>query len=311
MKKVGGICLTIYVDVVFIENLLLNYIILCATAIIGKNKLHFLRFLLASSFGSLYAILNYIISLTNLENFLLKLFISSFMILISFDNKKIKIFLKNLIMFYLTSFTFGGAAFMLLFFVSPESIIYENGHFIGTYPLKITFFGGALGFAVIALVAKFIKNKISNTLCDLEISFKGKIIKIKTLVDSGNLLKEPISNQDVIVVQKSSLEGLIDKKILDEAISMVKGSLIGDMREEFYKFKFKIIPFSSLGNENGVLVGFKPDYIKIYSDEEFIKKDVIIGIYDGNLSKTNLYTSLIGLGCFKKEGVKDEYITSS
>ncbi len=303
--------MTIYVDVVFIENLLINYIILCATAIIAKNKIHFLKFLLASSFGSLYAILNYIISLSNLENIFLKLFISSFMILISFDNKKIKVFFKNLIMFYLTSFTFGGAAFMLLFFVSPESVIYENGRFIGTYPLKITIYGGILGFIIITLVAKFIKNKFSNTLCDLEIFFKGKVIKLKTLVDSGNLLKEPISNQDVIVVQKSSLEDLIDKKILNEATSMIKGSLIGDMSKELYEYKFKVIPFSSLGNENGVLIGFKPDYIKIYSDEEIIKKDVIIGIYDGALSKTNLYTSLIGLGCFKKEGMKDEYITST
>ena len=303
--------MTIYVDVVFIENLLINYIILCATAIIAKNKIHFLKFLLASSFGSLYAILNYIISLSNLENFFLKLFISSFMILISFDNKKRKVFFKNLIMFYLTSFTFGGAAFMLLFFVSPESVIYENGRFIGTYPLKITIYGGILGFIIITLVAKFIKNKFSNTLCDLEIFFKGKVIKLKTLVDSGNLLKEPISNQDVIVVQKSSLEDLIDKKILNEATSMIKGSLIGDMSKELYEYKFKVIPFSSLGNENGVLIGFKPDYIKIYSDEEIIKKDVIVGIYDGALSKTNLYTSLIGLGCFKKEGMKDEYITST
>lgn len=303
--------MTIYVDVVFIENLLINYIILCATAIIAKNKIHFLKFLLASSFGSLYAILNYIISLSNLENFFLKLFISGFMILISFDNKKIKVFFKNLIMFYLTSFTFGGAAFMLLFFVSPESVIYENGRFIGTYPLKITIYGGILGFIIITLVAKFIKNKFSNTLCDLEIFFKGKVIKLKTLVDSGNLLKEPISNQDVIVVQKSSLEDLIDKKILNEVTSMIKGSLIGDMSKELYEYKFKVIPFSSLGNENGVLIGFKPDYIKIYSDEEIIKKDVIIGIYDGALSKTNLYTSLIGLGCFKKEGMKDEYITST
>ena len=303
--------MTIYVDVVFIENLLINYIILCATAIIAKNKIHFLKFLLASSFGSLYAILNYIISLSNLENFFLKLFISSFMILISFDNKKIKVFFKNLIMFYLTSFTFGGAAFMLLFFVSPESVIYENGRFIGTYPLKITIYGGILGFIIITLVAKFIKNKFSNTLCDLEIFFKGKVIKLKTLVDSGNLLKEPISNQDVIVVQKSSLEDLIDKKILNAATSMIKGSLIGDMSKELYEYKFKVIPFSSLGNENGVLIGFKPDYIKIYSDEEIIKKGVIIGIYDGALSKTNLYTSLIGLSCFKKEGMKDEYITST
>ena len=302
--------MTIYVDIVFLENLLLNYIILLATAIISKSKIKFFKFFLASSFGSLYAILNYIINLNLFTNFLLKLFISIFMILLSFENKKMKIFFKNLIMFYLTSFTFGGAAFMLLFFISPESVIYENGHFIGTYPIKIAIYGCLLGFIIIFIVAKVIKSRFLNTLCDLEIFYDEKSIKLKTLIDSGNLLKEPISNQDVIVVEKSSLEQIIDKEILDDAIAMADGNLIGNVDEKIYKFKFKIIPFSSLGNENGVLVGFKPDYIKIYSDEECIKKEVIIGIYDGKLSKTNLYTSLTGLSVLK-EGVKDEYIVSA
>ena len=148
-------------------------------------------------------------------------------------------------------------------------------------------------------------------MCDLEIFLNEKKIHIKTLIDSGNLLKEPITNQDVIVVQKSSLEDLIDKKILNEAIEMVNGKIIGDMSEDIYKLKFKVIPFSALGNENGVLIGFKPDYIKIYSEEEIVKKDVIVGIYDGKLSKTNLYTSLIGLGCFRKEGIKNENFTNA
>ena len=302
--------MTIYIDIVFLENLLLNYIILLATAIIGKSKIKFFKFFLASSFGSLYAILNYIIDLNILANFLLKLFISIFMILLSFDNKKIKIFFKNLIMFYLTSFTFGGAAFMLLFFVNPESIIYEEGHFVGTYPIKIAIYGCILGFIIIFIVAKVIKSRISNTLCDLEIVFEGKTLKLKTLIDSGNLLKEPISMQDVIIVEKSSLEQIIDKEILNDAITMADGNLIGNVDEKIYKYKFKIIPFSSLGNENGVLVGFKPSYIKIYGDEEYIKKEVIIGIYDGKLSKTNLYTSLTGLSVLK-EGVNDEYIASA
>lgn len=41
--------------------------------------------------------------------------------------------------------------------------------------------------------------------------------------------------------------------------------------------------------------GFKPDYIKILDEEECIRNDVIIGIYNGKLCKSNLYTSLIGL----------------
>lgn len=82
------------------------------------------------------------------------------------------------------------------------------------------------------------------------------------------------------------------------------------MSERFYNYKFKIIPFTSLGNDNGVLLGFKPDYIKIYDEEIHIKDNVIIGIYTGKLSKSNLYTSLIGLNILK-EGKGNECITNS
>ena len=68
-----------------------------------------------------------------------------------------------------------------------------------------------------------------------------------------------------------------------------------DSKEDIYSYKFKVIPFSSLGNENGLLIGFKPDYIKILDEEEGIRDDVMVGIYNGKLCKSNLYTSLIGL----------------
>lgn len=47
--------------------------------------------------------------------------------------------------------------------------------------------------------------------------------------------------------------------------------------------------------------GFKPDYIRILDEEECIRNDVIIGIYNGKLCKSNLYTSLIGLDILSKQ----------
>ncbi len=303
--------MTIYLDVVFFENLLLNFIILVATAIIGKCKIKKIKILLASIFGSSYAILNYIIKLSTFQNLLLKIFISSFMILIAFENKRIKVFFKNLIMFYLTSLTFGGAAFMLLFFISPQNIIYENGHFIGTYPIKVAIYGGILGFVIISIVSKIIKNRLSasSMLCQIDIVYNGKIAKLKTLIDSGNLLKEPISKEDVVIVEKSSLKEIVDEDILNNIDNIINGKWIGEMDDKVYNYKFKVIPFSSLGNENGVLLGFKPDYIKIYDEEEYVKNNIIIGIYNGKLSKSNLYTSLIGLNILK-EGEKNECVTN-
>lgn len=111
------------------------------------------------------------------------------MILISFENTKVIVFFKNLIFFYLTSLTFGGAAFMFIFFVEPQNAVLEEGHFIGTYPIKMAFLGGVLGLILIFIVSKIIKDKFKNLICDLEIGYKGKKTKIKALVDSRKSFK--------------------------------------------------------------------------------------------------------------------------
>jgi len=58
--------------------------------------------------------------------------------------------------------------------------------------------------------------------------------------------------------------------------------------------RFRLIPFTSLGKENGMLIGFRPDYIEVGENAE--KKgitDVIIGIYNRALSKNNNYSALL------------------
>lgn len=303
--------MTIYVDIVFLENVLLNYIILISTAFISKRKIRYISFLISSCLGSLYAILNFVINLNVIGNIIFKLFISILMIIIAFKNLNLKSLSKALIMFYLTSFTFGGTSFMLLFLISPDSIIYNNGHFIGTYPLKIAIMGGIIGFIIIFIVAKIQRNRLNSNdlLCELEISYKGKNKIIKTLIDTGNLLKDPISNEDVIIVEKNSLKELVEENALKEIKNILNGRLLGKVSDDVYKYRFKLVPFTSLGNENGVLIAFKPDYIKIYSfDNKIVKNDVLIGIYDGRLSNSNLYVSLIGVNILKEVSI-NEYST--
>lgn len=172
------------------------------------------------------------------------------MVKIAFKPNKISYLFKELILFYLVSLTFGGSAFMLLYFVNPENIISENGILIGTYPLKITLIGAVLGFAIIGGVSRIIKDRLSkkSMLCDLEIFYKGKMEKIKTMIDTGNLLKDPITSEDVIVVEKGVLSNLVSKDILDNLDNIVSGKWLDS--KNIYDYKFKIIPFSSLGKDS-------------------------------------------------------------
>lgn len=286
----------IYLDIVLLENFIMNCIIIFSTALISKSKINYVKIGIASLVAGFYSILNYLWNLGNWESLLIKFLISVLIILIGFDSRKLKTIIKQLILFYLVSFTFGGISFMLLFLINPANIIFENGLLVGTYPVKVTIVGGIVGFIVIACVSYIIKDRLrtKSMLCDLEIFYKGNYQKLKTMIDTGNLLKEPISQTDVIIVEKNSLRGIISDEILDNIDNIVQGKWL-DSKEEIYSYKFKVIPFSSLGNENGLLIGFKPDYIKILDEEECIRNDVIIGIYNGRLCKSNLYTSLIGL----------------
>lgn len=286
----------------------MNYIILFSTAIISKSKVNYVKIGIASFVAGLYSILNYLWNLGSVESFLVKFLISIMVILIGFDSRKIKIIVKQLILFYLVSFTFGGISFMLLFLINPSNIVFENGLLVGSYPVKVTLIGGILGVIVIFAVSYIIKDRLKtkSMLCDLEIFYKGKYQKLKTMIDTGNLLKEPISQTDVIIVEKNSLRGMISDDILDNLDNIIQGKWL-DSKEDIYSYKFKVIPFSSLGNENGLLIGFKPDYIKILDEEECIRDDVMIGIYNGRLCKSNLYTSLIGLDILNnKKNLREE-----
>ena len=134
--------MTIYIDIIFLENLFMNYIIIYATGIIVKAPIKIIRAFLASSIGGVYAILSYMSMLEICSNLFLKIALSVVMVYIAFNPKNKKIFLKQLMIFYLTSFTFGGVAFALLYFVSPQKILMEKGVLIGTYPIKMVLAAG-------------------------------------------------------------------------------------------------------------------------------------------------------------------------
>lgn len=299
--------MTIYIDIVFLENFILNFIIILGTAILSNSKICFKKIALASFLGGIFTIVNYVVTIHRIINFLFKFMISIIMILISFKKINLKKRIEQIVFFYLVSFTFGGIAFMFISFINPQNIMIVKKHFSESYPLKMTIIAGIIGFIIIIIVAQINKYKANkkSIIYDLEIFYKGKNQKIKTMLDTGNLLKEPITKKDVIIVEKESLINIVSKDILENVSSIIKGKWLANDKEIIYNFM--LIPFSTLGNENGLLIGFKPDYIKICIEDEYLITDAIIGIYDGKLSRSNLYTSLIGLDILNKEESKNEF----
>ena len=294
------ICMTIYIDVVFLENLVMNSIILIASGIILKKKLKWIRILLASSLGAIYTIIGYISVLQIYSNLVLKVILSILIIYIAFNPQTVKQLWKDVLIFYLTSFVFGGVAFALIYVVKPQDILMKNGLFLGTYPLKTVLLAAIVAFIIIIAAFAIVKTKFSkkDMFCDVEVELNNKKIKTRAMIDTGNLLKEPITNTPVIVLEHTLLYECVPKEILDNLESILGGELVKipeEVRNEYIS-KLKLIPFASLGKQNGMLVGIKADSLKIIQDDqEKENKNVIVGIYNKSLTKRGEYRALVGM----------------
>lgn len=292
--------MTIYIDVVLIENILMNYIILFTTGLILKIKIKHLRLILASFIGAIYSIIAYMGILEIYSSIVLKIILSIIIVYIAFNPQNIKKLWKDILIFYMVSFVFGGAAFALIYIVKPQDILMKNGLFLGTYPLKTVLLGAIVAFIIIITVFTVVKTKISkkDMYCQIKIKINGKYIKAKTMIDTGNMLKEPITNTPVIIVEHTLLYECMPKEILNNLENIIGGDFSQvpeDIRKKYIS-KLKLIPYSSLGKQNGMLIGIKPETVKIITDEqEEERKNVIIGIYNKSLTKKGEYRALIGI----------------
>lgn len=277
----------------------MNSIILYAAAIILKLKPKIIKIITSSIIGSVYAIITYITKIQIYTSIILKIILAVIMIYVAFNPPNIKKMWKQVAIFYLTSFVFGGVSLYLIYYIKPQEILIKNGVYVGKYILKVIMLGAIVAFVIIKISLKIIKTKITakDMYCKIRIKINEKIIETKAMIDTGNLVKEPITNTPVVIVESSLLEGILPNQIIDNIDNILGGDLseIPEEMQQKYTSKLRCIPFTSLGKQNGMLLGIKIDEIEVELEEKQTRNNVIMGIYDKSLTKRGEYRALIGI----------------
>lgn len=292
----------IYLDVLILENLVINYLILYATAKFSKLRTSTLRLFSGAIIGALYV--GIIIIEPGMRVFyttLAKILLSFFIIAVTFSPRKVMSFIKTLVIFYISTFIFAGAALAFLFFNEQGGFV-RNGivYVFGQSKWSLMFFSLVTVGIIIKIFLEVIQSKFTreNLLIPVKISFDNRKIGFPALVDTGNSLKDPLTNIPVMVVEFKALEELLPIEIKDIFRNSKEDDLncvTSTISTSKWFSRFRLIPFSSLGKENGMLIGFKPDFIEIGEEEEKRDvKNVIVGIYNRSLSRNEKYKALLG-----------------
>lgn len=275
--------ITVYIDVLFLVNFMINILIIEGTGIIMCADTKWYRSLSAAFVGAMYAVVVFFLGMKLAGSIAMKIALSALMVWIAFGFKKRLYFLKLWGSFYLASFIFGGSIIALMSTTGLGSrlgAVYSNGEVYLNLPWQWVFISAVGTYALVAFFGRIRKRHISReaAMRELTIYIKGRKAQAKAIIDTGNSLFDPITGAPVIVCEHSMLKHIVPE---GDAL-MEKMSDAG--------FKVRFIPFSSIGKEEGVMPGFIPDRVKIDGLEA---KDCIIGITKSTLSETAEYHALL------------------
>ena len=290
----------VYVEYLILENAIINYIILYVTKKISRTDTTKLRMFLSAFISSLYTLVFFFPSLHFMTKFSIKISISILIIILAFNPEKLGTFLKLLTTFYVISFLIAGASLGLFYFFKSDTTFFNESFYIVDFPVEILILGVVIATVLAKYLIKFLQVKLGkkDILTKVTINLNKKEVQLVALVDTGNSLKEPLTQSPVMIVEYFAIKDILPKKIerLFTGDGDMELDIVAEVMFEVYdEIKLRIIPFKSLGKDNGMLIGFKPDEISI-NDEQFKKKvreDVVVGIYNNKLSSDDNYKCLL------------------
>lgn len=187
----------ISVEWFLVDNLLMNWLIMrLASALCGLPLRKYLGFIIAL-LGAVCAL----ISVVWLPSFSLpmpKLLLGCMMAIPLMHHRNDVI--RAVLFLYLSACLIGGLMLCLCVVLGGSML---QGVLIGTLPIRAALIGGVLS----AMLPKMIRRLIERVnrraqFVPLRIQYGGQTIQMTALIDSGNLLIEPLSAKPVIVVRK-------------------------------------------------------------------------------------------------------------
>jgi len=256
----------IFIDLVLLENLIVNYFLLFITAQTLSIKIKYKRFFITSVCAALYTLVIFIDELKFMTTIPVTLLVALLIVYGAFGKNKFFFILKATFIYLGYTFVVAG---IIVYLENKNTYRLEIENFYARKLFLALMIIYIIGYRILTYIISL--QKIKNYTYNIEIYTQGQIIKLKALLDTGNELKEPITNLPVIIVEK-------------EALTSIDSS----------KYEKMYIPFKAVSGQTNFLYGFKPDKIKInYGDDNFQFKNAIIGICDTKLSEYNEYQGLL------------------
>lgn len=266
--------MTVYLDVIWLLNLLFDSFLLSLTAIILKRRIRLWRLLAGGFIGSMIILLTFSPLNGIAGQPAAKFLCSILMILAVFGYKRWRFFLKALMTLYLVTFLLGGTLIGVHYFLQSDQemttkVLMASVQGFGD-PISWLFV--IIGFPIAWHFAKTNIEKMEMTKIQFEqivtvtVTINDEDFVYKGLVDSGNQLYDPLSKMPVMFVSVKNQLDAVPAPIKTLALDS-EGVIMGTAEiPAEWQNRLRVVPCSVVGQERQLIAAVKPDKIQISND---------------------------------------------
>lgn len=253
---------TIYIDRLFVLNLICDYLILLGSARVCGLLLRRLRYAVGALFGAFYAVLSVFPSFVFLSLLPMKLAAGIIMALIAFAKEER--FWRCTAVFFAVSALFGGT----LWAISTQSGISRGSTVYMPVSMPVLVLGFGIIYAAMSILFRRVAKSADKHISTVSVEFLGNSVTLRALHDSGNCLYDPMTGSAVLIVGFDSLAPLLPSKAagLDSTQLITLPELAG---------KIRLIPYSAVGTQSGLLPAFRPDKLTLDGKK---RDDIVVAI---------------------------------
>ena len=274
---------TVYADVLFLINFSMDFLVFYICARLAGRRLYHFRSALASALGGAYGVASLFIDANGFVTSVCDVAALIVICCVAFASKNMRLrdLFGRCILFALISSILGGIMTALSSILERSgfaSLEYESGDDISVWLFTLI---AAAGGAAAFVGGKRMKRIAAAKSADVEIRMNGKIIVIRAMTDTGNMLTDPLSGRAVALCELKAVEYLFPAEMINYLRS---GEFTSGICSEIAS-KIRFIPArGALGSKTSLLAAVEPDAVTVINDKGKREADILLAPVPYNLS---------------------------
>ncbi len=264
----------VYVDVLVILNLFINYFLLLATEFLTKESAKRWRLFLGALLGGFYSLQVFLPEMGTVLNILSRALAGALITFVSFGFKTCKRFLKLYAVFLSMTFVFAGAMIALWIIFKPNGMFLNNSTVYFGVSLPVLIISTAVCYVSVRLITKFLlRNKPQQMIFDFTIEVENKKLSGRAMLDTGNTLSESFSGYPAVICTYDFLKDILP----ESGEEFFKGDVtkLDEIKDDIWKKKIRLVSFSTV-SDRGVMPSFRPDKLVLRNSLETDKVFVAV-----------------------------------